>query len=109
MDDDLQIVMNRFLQYGATAVLDTDLMTKIAGYFQDDLLLLPSSIHEMIARPAEELTYSKDSLECFNAMVKEVNATEVSREETLSDHVYIYLRDEKRIVLPEEYKRRKME
>lgn len=107
LDNGFQIVMHRFQQYGATAVLDTVLMTKIAESVQDDLLLLPSSVHEMIVRPAEELMYSEDSLDFFNAMVKEVNATEVSREETLADHVYIYLKDEKRIILPEDYKRRK--
>lgn len=107
LDNGFQIVMHRFQQYGATAVLDTVLMTKIAESFQDDLLLIPSSVHEMFVRPAEELMYSEDSLDFFNAMVKEVNATELSREETLADHVYIYLKDEKRIILPEDYKRRK--
>jgi len=49
------------------------------------LLVLPSSIHEMIIVP---VTDGMENLDSFTAMAKEVNGTQVSPEEQLSDRAY---------------------
>ena len=48
-----------------------------------------SSIHEVILIPA----YDHDSYDELTSMVKEVNSTQLSKEEILSDHVYFYSRE----------------
>lgn len=50
------------------------------------LVILPSSIHEQIIIPYTE-HMEVDSL---RAMVKEINSTQVEKEEVLSDSVYVY-------------------
>ena len=50
------------------------------------LVILPSSIHEVILVPYNQ--YTKDME--FAEMVKEVNATQLAEQEILSDSVYIY-------------------
>ena len=50
------------------------------------LVILPSSIHEQIIIPYTE-HMEVDSLK---AMVKEINSTQVEKEEVLSDSVYVY-------------------
>lgn len=47
--------------------------------------ILPSSIHEMIVVPWDETM----DIESLNAMVREVNATQVDPVEQLSDHAYV--------------------
>ena len=57
-----------------------------------DLYLLPSSIHEFLALPANSL-----EPEALEKMVKQVNRTEVATEEVLSDTVYFYDRKKKKV------------
>ena len=56
-------------------------------------MILPSSIHEV---PCDS-GYRLADYEALNAMVRAVNREVVSREEQLSDHIYRYLRREKRL------------
>ena len=55
----------------------------------DNFFVIPSSIHELILIP-ESFGMNRQQLE---AMVKEINETEVAREEVLSDTVYYYDRE----------------
>ncbi len=48
--------------------------------------VLPSSIHEIIVMPAENVTEDMP----LNQMIAEINATEVAPEEVLSDHAYYF-------------------
>lgn len=48
--------------------------------------LLPSSIHEVLIHPTED----KSALPGLTCLVNEVNSTEVSEEDFLSDHAYFY-------------------
>lgn len=52
----------------------------------EEFIVLPSSIHEVLAIPLNEETEWKGLKE----MVKEVNNTMVIQEEVLSDSLYVY-------------------
>ena len=66
-----------------------DILKELSDLFEKDLIILPSSIHEVILIPA----YDHDSYDELTSMVKEVNSTQLSKEEILSDHVYFYSRE----------------
>ena len=71
---------------GAAALLDAKTMEDISEKLGGDFVVLPSSIHETIVLPLNE-DMDRHTLE---AMVQDVNATQVAPEERLSDHVYAY-------------------
>ena len=89
-DKDMYILTNRRRRFGAAEILDKKTLRRIADKVGDGFIVLPSSIHETIVLPPKDAkTY--DGLA---KMVREVNDTQVDREERLSYHVYVYSRDE---------------
>lgn len=70
---------------GASSILYPDELKKLADKVGDDLYILPSSIHETIAIPAE----GADPVE-LSEMVTEINRSSVSMEERLSNQVYFF-------------------
>ncbi|MBS5062662.1 MAG: hypothetical protein KHZ58_02695, partial [Hungatella hathewayi] len=65
-----------------------------ADLLEQDLLILPSSIHEVLLLP-----YAEDiCMEDLFQMVRHVNQTEVPVEDRLSDEVYRYKRAEDCII-----------
>lgn len=90
----LYVLGNRNRMYGASSVLIDGLLDRIAEECgADDLAIIPCSIHETILFPLTEET----DLSVINNMIEEVNRTEVSKEEYLSNHVYTYNVREKKI------------
>lgn len=79
------VITNDLKLNGAATIYYSDVLEKIAEKLRDDLYILPSSIHEVIAIPSRY-----EDLESLSAMVKEVNSTQVAEEEQLSDNVYLY-------------------
>ncbi len=92
MDINMYILTNRFRTNGATALLYEGLLAKLADLFDRDLIILPSSIHEVILVPAREEDGDREKLSEYTAMVKEVNEMELTDEEILSGHAYYYSR-----------------
>ena len=82
------IVTNEQGVNGAVNMLYDDNLQGLAQRLQDDLYILPSSIHEVICIPA-----SMGDPEELASMVHEVNSTVVSLEERLSNQVYHYDKD----------------
>lgn len=74
---------------GAVCLLYQNLLADIAARYDSDLYIIPSSIHEVLLIPSNTST----SHAKLSAMVREVNATQVLKEEVLSDHVYYYSKD----------------
>lgn len=77
---------------GASSIYCKDILKQIADKYDKDLLIIPSSIHEIIMNPIKipmEMSY----LNGITELVKEVNMKEVSPEEVLSDHAYVFHRD----------------
>ena len=85
------ILTNRRHFYGASALLYTDKLRKLSESLNRDLLILPSSIHELILLPE----YGTEDTASLQLMVKNVNQCEVSEDEILTDHVYRYSRERK--------------
>lgn len=73
---------------GAACMLYQGVLEEFALREEEDLYILPSSIHEVIIVPAT----SDISKEQLDLMVKQVNEEEVAPGDILSDHVYFYRR-----------------
>lgn len=91
-NDTVWVVSNEQGINGASSILLTDEMAKVAERAGSDLYLLPSSVHEMLA-----VSTSFGEPEMFAEMVQDVNMTTVSLEERLSNNVYLYDRDTRSI------------
>lgn len=78
--------------FGAVGMLDYKLLGEVADKIGSDIYILPSSIHELIAVSSEA-----GDLGQIQDVVKSVNRTEVSDDEYLSDSVYMYSREAKRV------------
>ena len=76
---------------GAAAILYDDILYELANNLESDLYLLPSSIHEIIAIPAEG---NPDEL---SDMVSDINRTQIHMQDRLSDRVYFYNRKDRRV------------
>lgn len=71
---------------GAIGIMCEGEMEKIAEKVGGDFYVLPSSIHELIVVPkTDEMSYQE-----LEMMVHEVNTTQVSPQDRLSEHVYQY-------------------
>lgn len=77
----------RFL--GASYLMKPDTFKEVADYFESDLVIFPSSIHELIVSPS----FFADDMEENNNLVARINSTEVRPDEVLSNHAYRYFRD----------------
>lgn len=82
------------MEYGAAVICDTDLLREIAEQNNSDIAIIPSSVHECLLLVGQD----RESAEFFDSMIREVNRTEVSLEEQLSDHVYFYSKAAGKIV-----------
>lgn len=76
---------------GAAAILYDDVLHELANNLESDLYLLPSSIHEIIAIPAEG---NPDEL---SDMVSDINRTQIHMQDRLSDRVYFYNRKDRKV------------
>ncbi len=85
----MYVLTNVKMFFGAACLFYPRVLASIGNAIQDDLYILPSSIHECIILPASN-TYTRDELE---KIVCEVNLTQVPEQEILSNHVYFYQKD----------------
>ena len=83
------VVTNSKKVNGAGVILYDGLLRTFAEKIGGDFYILPSSVHEVIFVPANGDMDARYLIQ----MVKEVNATEVSPDEVLSDNVYMYHAD----------------
>ena len=86
MDNDMYVVTNQSRTYGATSILYNGVLKGIAEELNSNLIIIPSSIHEVLVFPS----YSDYIDESLNQFIKEVNSTSVLDSEVLSDHAYYY-------------------
>lgn len=83
---ELYVISNKNNINGASMILDKEFMDGIADVLGDEFIILPSSIHEVLAVPNNKSM----EIEYMEEMVYEINRTQVSAEERLSNHVYRY-------------------
>ncbi len=93
-DVGLYVLSNKGGLKGACGILYSDLLGEFADKLEADLIIIPSSIHEVIILPDNNLFVDKDYI---RTMVTEVNAGVVSEDERLSNNVYLFDRKNREI------------
>ena len=89
-DFDMYILTNQIKYFGAAAILNREFLNSVCDNLNtEEIMILPSSIHEIIIIKNEN--YSLDEMK---DMVILVNSECLLDEDILSDHVYIYNRNE---------------
>lgn len=81
---------------GAAVMAYPNLLENIAEQLGHDLVILPSSIHEVIILSVDDQTDFRK----LEEMVREVNDSQVAEEELLSDTIYVYERSTGRVTVP---------
>ena len=76
-------------------MLRTDLLAEFAKEQDRDLIILPSSVHELLLVP----DHGGYDIEALRDMVREINREVVAQEERLSDEIYFFRRDIGKVVL----------
>lgn len=92
----MYVLTNKKKMYGATTLLYDGLLEQIANSLESNLLLIPSSIHEVILIPVSE--DESIDIDYFNELIEEVNTCELSDEEVLSSHAYFFNRKQAYLV-----------
>lgn len=75
--------------YGAGYVFDTETMERITAVLQDNLIILPSSTHEILVMRESTV----ENMEELKEMVYEINRNIVKKKDWLSDEIYRYDRE----------------
>ena len=91
--EEMYIVCNKRNSCGAGVILYDEILDNISSDLESDLYILPSSIHETIIIKA---TKDKE-VAILQDMVQNINRTVVSDEDILSDKVYCYYRNSKKL------------
>lgn len=91
----LYVLTNRFRSFGAATILYEGCLEMIADFLEDNFYVLPSSIHEVIVISETNSPWGSAGL---SDMVREINRTQVDAEDVLSDYVYYYDREKKKLV-----------
>ena len=86
----MYVLSNKARVQGAACILYPGILKDFAAAIRSDFYILPSSIHEVILLPAQ----GEEDREALKQMVREVNASQVEREEVLSDSVYYFDREQ---------------
>ena len=84
----MYVLTNQEKRFGAAAMLYSARIGELAGQLESDLLILPSSIHEVLLVP----DHCGQDYAFYRQMVDEVNRTHVEPEEVLSYGLYRYCR-----------------
>lgn len=111
------VITNENMDKGAYGIVDTELLKSISDGFEivggggnrepgehgesgepgehkaPDLIIIPSSVHEILAVQVRSKVDLDGNLDHIRRLVSEVNRTNVSLDERLSDSVYIFERE----------------
>lgn len=91
----MYVLSNQQKLNGSVCILYDNLLHDFANRLGCDFYILPSSVHEVLLIPAD----SHASHQELSVMVRDVNSSQLSREEILSDHVYYYSRESNEITM----------
>lgn len=92
----LSVLTNQNGINGASCLLYKDIIKNFADQEKDDIIILPSSIHEVLLTPYKK-AFALDEL---NEMITLINQSDVPPEDCLSDHAYLYSRKSDNITIP---------
>lgn len=91
----MYVLSNRSGLNGASAMLYSGVLKNFSEMLECDVVILPSSIHEMLLLP-----YNDDmDFDELSDMVRHINKTEVSVEDVLSNQVYQYVKEEEQVFM----------
>jgi len=90
------ILTNRQRTYGASVILYPGVLSEIAEQLNSDFYMIPSSIHEVLILTSEAAKQYNEGKN-LHEMIKEINDTQLSTEEILSDYPFFYSRSEQKI------------
>lgn len=91
----MYVLTNRYKLNGSGCILYQNLLRDFANRLESDLFILPSSVHEVLIIPVKNQTHPQE----LSDMVKDVNSSQLSREEILSDHIYYFSRESGKITM----------
>lgn len=89
------VLTNKKKFNGSTVLLYNGFLKYVSNRLNSNLLILPSSIHEVIVLKLE----TGEDINFFRNLVAEINAIEVAPEEVLSNNVYIYNRNLDKLII----------
>lgn len=88
-DNPLHLLTNEEGCFGAGVAFYPNVLSECARELDSDLILLPSSIHEWLILPNEG-GRGMAQAEDLRTMVREINRTQLAEKEVLSDEIYYY-------------------
>ena len=91
-DTPMYVVTNQEGYYGATAMLYEDLLESFGDKLGDDYYILPCSVHELIILPTGNV-----DIDWLKEVVVTINSDKLQREVVLSDSIYYFDRENKRV------------
>ena len=94
-DDMLTCVTTEGAMFGAGIIAVKSIREEIAEKIGGDYFILPSSLHEVLVTPANGMI----DVEGLKEMVVSINQSEVDPEDRLSDSVYLYHADTKKLTI----------
>lgn len=83
----MYIITNKERTNGASTILFNDALQELSKKLNSDLIIFPSSVHELIA-----IADTGKDLEELKDMVYDINENHVAPDEILSNNIYIYKR-----------------
>ncbi len=92
----LYLLTNSSMRFGSFYLCMPDVLGEIADKYSSDLVIIPSSKHELLFLKRDDVGLP---LCCIKDMVHMVNQTELKPKDILSDSVYIYDREERKVIV----------
>lgn len=83
----MSVVSNQKQIGGASILAYPEALKMLSDFFAMDLLVIPSSVHEILVVPFESL--AAEEISSMSSMVQEVNETSVAEEDILSSTAYV--------------------
>ena len=90
---EMYVLSNKLKIHGATSITYPGLLEDISNQLNSDLIIIPSSIHEVLIIPETYINEREELPPNYEAMISEVNETQLTDDEILGDCVYHYRRD----------------
>ena len=84
VDNKMWVVTNRCALYGSILILNKELMSKLYRGFGKEMIVIPSSVHELILIDETEGFEINE----MNQIINEINEIQLQRDEILSNHCY---------------------
>lgn len=95
----MYVLSNKIASFGASVLLYSGLLKEIADKLHSNLIILPSSVHEIILIAVKDCDDYSDILSHYANMVKDVNEAHVADDCILSDNAYIFMRNTEQIIM----------